>query len=241
MKPKILVVDIETMAAVGYFWRMFKENISLDQMIAPPRVISWAAKWIGEPKIYQGDEYQDDIRNGFLERLYRLLEQADAVVTYNGDRFDLPKLNGEFARIGFDPLPPIASIDLVRTVKKLGLISNKLEHVVTYFELGHKLKHEGFPLWKEWNNGNVISIAKMRKYNIHDVRLTDKLYRAIRPYIKNHPYLGPVPLNGKQVCPNCNSTHLHHRGHRRTRLFVVERLQCQGCGAWSDGVKRRIK
>lgn len=242
-KPKILVLDIETMAAKGYIWKMFKENISLDQLIEPTRVISFAAKFVGDPHVYQFDEFYNPITNEALPwytYLHALLTEADAVVTFNGDRFDLPKINGVFAEYGLAPCPPIPSIDLYKTVRKLGYISNKLEHAVTKLRLGHKLETEGFKLWKAWDNGDEKAIAKMRRYNIHDVRLTERLYRRLRPFIKNHPYMGEFRLDSnKPECPTCQSIKTQHRGNRRTKAYLVERIQCQSCGSWFDGKRQK--
>lgn len=240
-KPKLLVLDIETMAAKGYIWKMFKENVSLDQLIEAPRIISFAAKFIGDKHVMQHDEYSDPAFYPlkWYEYLYSALEMADAVVTFNGDRFDLPKVNGLFAELGLKPLPPITSIDLYKTVRKLGFISNKLEHAVTKLRLGHKLDTNGFKLWRAWDEGNEAAIAKMRRYNIYDVKLTERLYRRLRPWIKNHPYMGNKEAATDTECPACQSTDTQHRGERRTKAYFIERLQCNGCGAWFDGKRRK--
>ncbi len=245
MKPKLLVLDIETMPGIAYVWKMYDENIALDQLIAPGRVISWAAKWLHQKGVMQADEWMsNDTPNCgeyMIALLHNLLKEADAVITFNGDRFDLQKINGEFIKFGLPPLPPIPSIDLYKTTKKFGYISGKLQHMVEQFRLGKKKDTGGFKLWRGWAEGDCASILKMRRYNIHDVVLTARLYRHILPYIKNHPYMGRVHLEtDKPECPACTSHRVQSRGIRRTKMYFIDRLQCQSCGSWFDGPRRKV-
>lgn len=231
--PKILLVDIETAPATAYVWKMFDENISLEQLLTPGRMICWAAKW------YRGAMHHADERGGtkpMLQALHALLSQADAVVTFNGDKFDLPKINGEFLAAGMPPVQPTPSIDLRRTTKQLGYISGKLQFVSGHLGIGQKIDTGGFKLWRDVMNGDPKAWAKMVRYNKQDVVLLERLYRRIRPYIKTHPSL----YTGHGTCRSCGSKKLHRRGERVTRVFAIERLHCPSCNAWADGARRRI-
>lgn len=168
---------------------------------------------------------------------HQLLSEADAVVGFNSDKYDLAKLTGEFVIEGLSPPPPVTSIDLIKTVKKFGLFMNRLAFVGPFLRLGDKMKHEGFELWVKVMAGDVKAQSKMMRYNIQDVILTEKLYVRIKPYIKNHPN-----LNGQEggACGACGGTHLQSRGVRRTKYFEIQRRQCQGCGSWSDGTRRKL-
>ena len=64
-------------------------------------MLSWAAKWYDKKKIMYRDHYEDD----FLTTIYDLMEEADAIVTWNGISFDIKHLNREFIEAGMDPLP----------------------------------------------------------------------------------------------------------------------------------------
>ncbi len=232
MKPKILLLDIETAPATAYVWKLFDENVGLEQLIAPSRILCWAAKW------YRGEWHAADERGNrlaMLKLLHALLSEADAVVTYNGDRFDIPKVNGEFVSAGLNPVPPIPSIDLYRTVKKLGYQSNKLMFVAKHLGIGEKISTEGFKLWADVLTGSGKAWAKMLRYNRRDVALMERLYTKLRPYIKTHPMLHAHSAG----CPVCGAFKVQRRGNRRTRAFTIERLHCRGCGSWFDG--RRCK
>lgn len=235
--PRILILDIETKPAVAYIWRMFKENISVDQLISPGGILCVGAKWYGE----KGDLFFSDWEHGqegMIREVHRLLTEADAVITFNGDKFDLPKLMGQFLINGLTPPPPPTSIDILKTVKKLGLQSNRLMFVGPYLQVGKKVEHEGFTLWSKVINGDERARRRMQRYCTQDVQLTEKVYRKIRPYIRDHPHMG---LERKaETCGACGSTHVQKRGNRRTKHFLIQNLQCQSCGSWSSGKRTKI-
>jgi len=233
IKPKILLLDIETAPGVAYIWNLFDSMIPLERLIAPSRMLCWAAKW------YRGGWSAADERGGregLLQPLHELLSEADAVVTYNGDKFDLPKINGEFVAAGLAPVPPVPSIDLYKTAKKLGYQSNKLLFVSNHLGIGSKVDTGGFKLWRDVMAGDEKAWAKMLRYNKQDVALLEKLYTKLRPYIKTHP-----TLHAREKCLVCGSSRVQRRGHRRTRAFMIERLHCQGCGAWFDGSRMKAQ
>ena len=236
-KPNILLLDIETAPTIAYVWTLFDENISVDQIIQPTRTLCWASKWFGKKGVDFYAEWKDG-REEMLGQIWRRLEEADAVVTYNGDKFDLPKLMGEFATIGFGNPGPTTSIDLYKTARNLGLPSSKLQFVAPHLGIGEKVKNEGFRLWAKVLDGDPKAQADMERYNRQDTVLLEKLYKALRPFIKNHPYLGTGRVSS---CPACGSPRVQRRGIRRTKSFIIERLHCQACGAWGDGSRSKVK
>jgi hypothetical protein len=236
-KPKILTLDIETAPATAYVWRVYDENIGYEQIIEPGRVLCWAARFLGEKEMHFRSEW-DDGRYAMLSGARQLLGQADAIVTYNGDKFDIPKLNGEFVLEGIDPPPPPTSIDVIKTVRQLGFTMNKLAHVGPLLQVGAKVKHEGFGLWAAVLEGEERALAKMERYNKQDVRLLERVYRKIRPFIRNHPHMGDTD---SAACGACGSKNTQSRGTRRTKSFSIQRIQCQTCGSWSDGKRTKVR
>lgn len=233
--PKLLVLDIETRPATAYVWRTFKENIGYEQVLEPGGMICFAAKWIGDPEVHFYSEWTHG-RAEMVRAAHALLSEADAVITYNGDKFDLPKLHGEFLLDGLAPPPPLTSIDVVKHIRKLGFLMNRLAFVGPLLRVGEKVKHEGFELWAKVIAGDEKARGRMQKYNIQDVVLLEKLYQKIRPYIKNHPHLG----DEKHECGACGSNRLQSRGYYRTKMFRVQRLQCTKCGSWSTGKREKV-
>lgn len=234
---RVLLLDIETRPAQAYVWRAYGEqNIGVEQIIDSGGIICVGAKWLGEKQTYLYSDWE----HGHVEMLaaiHEMLSYADAVITYNGDRFDLPKLQGEFLLAGLGPTPPCTSIDVIKAVRKFGFFMNKLAFIGPLLAQGGKVETGGFKLWTDVMAGDAKAQAKMAKYCVQDVVLLEKLYLRVRPFIKNHPHLGKV---GAHECGACGSHKVQSRGTRRTRAFKIQRLQCTDCGSWQDGVRKKI-
>lgn len=234
---KILLLDIETAPHVAFVWGTFQQNIAPSQLKQHGRTLCWAAQWYGSSKI----EYMSE-RNGgqeaMIRRIHELLSEADIVVTYNGASFDIPTLNNSFVQHKLKPYKKLKHVDLYRVVRsRFRLASNKLEHVVTYLGIGAKVSHKGFALWLGCMNGDGASWRTMERYNKGDVVLLEKVYDRLRPWVENHP---DVAVSSKDAhCPSCGSTDLQSRGVRHTKALVIGRIQCNSCGSWSDGIRRR--
>lgn len=234
---RVLLLDIETKPAQAYVWRAYGEqNIGVEQIIDSGGIICVGAKWLGEKETYLFSDWEHG-HVDMLAAIHEMLSYADAVITYNGDRFDLPKLQGEFLMAGLGPTPPCTSIDVIKAVRKFGFFMNKLAFIGPLLAQGSKVETGGFKLWTDVMEGDPKAQARMAKYCKQDVVLLEKLYLKVRPFIRNHPHLGSV---GGQQCGACGSTHLQKRGPRRTKMYKIQRLQCQTCGSWSDGVRKKI-
>lgn len=232
---KILVLDIETRPALAYVWRAYDENVGYEQVVEPGGMICFAAKFVGEKDIHFYSNWTHS-HHEMVKAAHDLLSEADAVVTYNGDKFDLPKLMGEFILDGLGPTPPIASIDVVKTVRKMGFFMNRLAFIGPLLRVGQKVKHEGFELWAKVIDGDPKAREKMQKYNTQDVILLERLYNKIKPFVKNHPR-----LREGDECPACQGHKTQKRGYRSTRFFRVQRNQCQDCGHWFETTRTKIK
>jgi hypothetical protein len=214
---------------------MWDENISPDQLIDEGGLLCFCAHWHGSREFQFYSEW-DDGQQGMAEAALALLNEADAVVTYNGDKYDLPKLRGSIILAGLTPPAPPTSIDLIKTVKKLGFVMNRLAYIGPLLNAGGKMKHEGFSLWRKVLEGDENARKRMTRYCIQDVKVLVKLYERIKPFISNHPHLG----DNKGACGSCGSDHVQLRGWRRTKFFKVRRMQCQDCGSWADGARVKI-
>lgn len=235
MTHKILVLDIEWSPAKAYVWRMWDENISPAQLIDPGGLLCFCAHWVGSKEFIFLSDWKNG-KNTMAAALRNLLDEADAVVTYNGDRYDLPKIRGHLMLEGEKPFAPPTSIDLIKTVKKFGFVMNRLAYIAPLLKVGNKMKHEGFDLWKSVLAGDTKAQGRMEKYCIQDVKVTAALYQKIKGFILDHPHMG----NAKNECGNCGSKHIHLRGFRRTKMFKIQRLQCVDCGAWSTGTRSKV-
>lgn len=232
---KILHLDIEMYPNLVYTWALHKQFVALDQIVEPARMCCWAAKWHGEKEVFFEAEW-DGGRDRHVKKLHKLIDQADAVCHYNGISFDMPRIKREFITRGMSPPSPYQDIDLLRTARQLGFMSKKLDWVSRELDLGQKLQHEGFTLWRDCMNGDKKARDKMEKYNVQDVNLTEKVYTELLPWIKVHPNraLHTEDLENVQ-CPKCGSDKIHSRGYQYNRTQVYRRFQCQSCAGWFRG------
>lgn len=236
-QPKMLVLDIETRPALSYHWGLFKVNIGIEQIKEPDGILCFAAKWVGKPEVFAFSDWEHG-QKAMLTAARDLITEADALITKNGERFDLPWLMREFLKHDIAPPPPTTHIDLEKTARKnMRFLSNKLDWIVQYLGVGKKVDHEGFKLWRKVMDGNPIAQRKMIRYCKGDVRVTDRLYHKMRAFIPNHPHMGFTP---KKQCGACGSHHVHVSKWRRTKAMRIQQLHCQSCGSYFDGIRQKV-
>lgn len=229
---RTFVFDIETSPLICYSWGLGKQFHSIDQIIEDPRMLCWAGKFLGEKKIHFGAEW-DHGRQGMLDLLHSLMDEADVYVHYNGHTFDVPWVKGEFAREGMNPPSPGLEVDLYRQSRQqFRFPSHKLQYVSTALGLPGKAETGGFGLWKDVLAGDPKAQAKFKKYNVQDVRLTEQLYDRMLPWLKLPTNLPTEDMS----CPRigCPGGTMQRRGFRRTAAGLYARFQCQTCGGWSQ-------
>lgn len=238
MPPRILLLDIETSPNTAYVWGLFKQNISIHNVIGSGSVICWAAKWLGEDKVMFRSNQTGHKR--MLREIHKLLDQADAIIHYNGTRFDIPTLNKEFLLQGWAPPSPAKQIDLYRVVRsRFRFVSNKLDYVAGALGVGNKTKHAGFQMWIDCMAGDKDAWKEMEKYNRNDVTILEAVYFRLLPWIKSH--LNLSLLAGDIVCPNCGSGMFQRRGYNLTLAGKYQRYQCNDCGNWFQAGKSVAK
>ena len=235
---KVLILDIETAPNIAYVWRFFKENVGAKQVIENSYMLSFAAKWLGEDKIYYED-LSNQHEKDMLIVLHALLDSADIVVAHNGDGFDIPHIQGRFVLHGLQPPSPYKQVDTVKVAKKeFNFPSNSLEYLSNVLDLpikkgGHK-KYPGFELWLGVLRNDPEAWAEMKEYNILDIKTLELLYLKFLPYMRFHPNVGVFEDNGEDhICPKCGSKHVQRRGFAHTNVGRYQRFQCSSCGGWS--------
>lgn len=231
---KTLWWDIETSPNLVYSFELRNAFIGIEQIVEPSRLLCFGAQWGDRGKTMIFSEWAEG-RAGMLEAAWSLLDEADVVGDYNGNRFDTPIANGELIDVG--PYSPVQKIDLYQAAKSImKLPSMKLQYVAQHLGVGSKVPHHGFRLWLEVLQGDPKAQALMEKYCKQDVKLLPRVHTKLRPWIKNHPNV--ALYNGVDGCPNCGGQDLEKRGFRYTRISVYQRLRCLDCGAWSSSGKR---
>ena len=229
---RVLFFDIETVPHEVYAWGLWDQNVGLSQIIQPGRVFGFAAKWLGEKEaVWVSD---DTVGHAAMVRMaHAMLSNADIVVTYNGISFDIPHMQREFLLAGLHPPKPYKQIDLMRVVKKqFKFASNKLDFVSQQLGLGRKTSHEGFDLWVKCMAGDEKALRKMAVYAKQDVRLTEKLYHYLLPWLTNVPHIGQMDGQEEGSCWACGGTKLRRDGVAFAFVTTYRLYQCLKCGAW---------
>ncbi len=237
--PRVLFLDIETKLLRVWAFGIRQQYLSDEDIEEGPGIISWAAKYRGEKRIYQEDARNSrDLTNDrkLLKNLYKLISEADIIVAHNGDSFDVKVINARLQINGFMPPPPVKTEDTKKMASKTARhTSNKLRYLAKVFKLknqksGHS-KYPGKQLWIECQTGNMDAWKEMALYNKFDVIVLEELWEKLCPW--NGGTYSQYAESG-HLC-KCGSTELvkNGYGHSKKRGFY-ERLKCKGCGSWSS-------
>lgn len=235
---RLLTIDIETRPLEAWAWGLWDQNIGITQIKDPGALLCFAAKFHGDRKVHFYSEWEHG-RKAMAKALYRLFDEADGVIGWNSDKFDVRWIQAQFLEFGLSRPSPFAKIDLMRSVKRqVYLPSYKLDYVAQWLGLGSKVDTGGFKLWKDVMQGDDRARAKMRRYNIHDTRLTERVFDRLnsKGWVLGMPN---ASIDGGMCCtnPECMSERLQKRGFQRTKTRKYQRYQCQDCGTFSQSVR----
>lgn len=232
---KKLLLDIETAPNEAHIWGLFKQTVSINQIINSGYVLCWAAKWADEKEVMFDSVFKSS-RRRMIGRIHKLLTEADVVIHYNGKSFDLPTLNKEIILLGMAPPAPYQQIDLLLVARdQFRFTSNKLDYVCQQLGLGKKTHHKGHQLWIDCMAKNPAAWATMERYNRNDVVILERLYNRMKPWIKQHANHSLYEADSK-CCPKCGSTAFQARGWSYTQAGQYRRFQCMKCYGWFRGV-----
>jgi hypothetical protein len=228
-------LDLELAPNTADVWQLWgNQNIGLAQLRSSQELLCAAWKWHDDSRIQfeRGPVY-----GGSLDGIYEAVDTADAVVTWNGDKFDIPHLNREFLEHGYSRPKPFESIDLLKTSRKVfNFPSNKLDYVANRLLGVGKMPHQGHQLWVDVMAGDEAAWQIMEEYNRKDVYITERVYDRFLPWILKYPNLRLYDEH--EGCPRCGSDRLQKRGFKSTSVSRFQQYQCQACKSWSYDTKR---
>src|SRR3989344_8264917 len=113
------------------------------------------------------DQYTSYLQKDF-PKLWPIMEQADMLITFNGDHFDIPLLNKYYS----GDLKKIKSLDLLVEVRKSLGRRIKLD-TIAQATLGINKSGHGLDAITWWKNGEIDKIIK---YCTDDVKITKDIY-----------------------------------------------------------------
>lgn len=241
-EPRILTLDIERLPNVVDRWDLYGRGASQStpnvMVHEYARTVCFAAKWHDKSKV----EFYSEFHHGpdqMWEQAQRLLDQADIVVGYNSDGFDLPHLHTGITLAGLSEPSSYVSVDLFKVAKKaLKLESYKLDYVAQVLGVGQKMAHEGHMLWRKVREGDPRAWARFRAYNKRDVVVTEGAFDRLLSKIKLPAVQLWDPDIPEKVCPKptCGGIR-QERGYKVTGVSVYKQYWCPKCDSWGRGGK----
>lgn len=232
---RLLTIDIETRPMESRHWGLWQQNIGITQIRKPDGMLCFAAQFDGERKVHFASQWGDGERE-MVKAAHRLFDEADVVMGWNSDRFDIPWIQRCFIEQKLAEPAPFKKYDLMRVVKrKARLPSYKLDFVAQWLGVGRKLRTGGFDLWDDVLAGDARAQDKMRRYNIQDTRLTGAVYDELMARGWASPPMNQS-VRGGFVCPHCESERLQARGYEETLTRIYQRWKCLACKRWSRSV-----
>ena len=223
--PAILLFDVETTPMLGWAWHKFRPYIDDIERGTHLLCVSW--QWYGEKHTHFMAQWDDPEWAAWSEddtwlavRMHALLDAAEIVVAFNGDRFDVRKVNKSIRFADLGPPSPYQTVDPFKVGRTyFAEDSHRLKHLSLRYHDGEKVPHPGgMDLWFGCMAGTVKDQRLMERYNRQDVRLLRAEYVDVRAWMapgrKAHPNMGhwnqKAKQEGRVVCPKC--------GHERVRV-----------------------
>lgn len=243
-QPKVLTLDIENTAQVIEAWGSWQ--VDAIRILRPTFVLCVAGKWLSEDKpfvygmidypLYKRDKLND---REVCKAIWKDLDEADIVITHNGDQHDLKILNARFYYHKLGLPSPYTSIDTKKLAKRIGKFpTNKLKHIREFRGESFKEDSGGYGTWEKCLEGDVKSWKHLMKYCKNDVAITELTYLELRPY-------APASANfstyqERDGCPACGHVIIIERGWAYTKTGRTKRYSCNKCGAWSRGKHEKL-
>lgn len=235
-----LVLDIETAPSIGMYFDLWKEG-NIVKNVQDWYILSYAAKFLDEKKVYckglidyKGYQKNKEDDKALCQDLADLISQADFIIAHNGRKFDIPKINARLIKHKIHPFPHLPIVDTYTEAKRhFKFTSNRLNDLAMYLGLGAKESTGGIDTWAGCMAGKKKSWDIMKKYNIMDVLIDEKVYYALLPWMRSHPNM--TVFSCEDGCHNCGSTEIIKRGFLPTKTGKKQRYQCKKCGSWTQG------
>ena len=198
-------------------------------------------KWLGEKKVHTPSLLDHNKPCGccglmklgerpLIKTAHAILSQADVLISFNGQTFDLPWLQSKFLRERLPALGDLRHIDLYQVARhKMRLTRKSLANISKYLRLKNQKTRLDFDVWGRAGEGDSKAMKYIRDHAAADVLVTEELYTDyLRPLIKNHPFL----FEDRAPCRRCGGR--MNRDKRIITLAGAVKVQyvCRKCGGY---------
>ncbi len=237
MSQKIIFWDVEmSLAKAGFFPnKLYRSYINLNHIIEEQKMVCICWKELGKSKVHSASILDDGDMSSDLNviKTFRdVVEDADILVAHNGNRFDIKLFNAKLMEHGLPPMPKLLTVDTIKESRSVAkLISHKLDYLGDFFGVGRKI-HNNRDLWRDilFNQDTDKALSQMVRYCKQDVKLLEKVYFKMLPYMKSHPNIADFHTMN---CPKCNSSDvIKHKKRISAQGILKQQYQCKCCGSY---------
>lgn len=225
-------------------WDLRVEYIQPDRIVKDWSILCYSAKWLFEPEIMgevvTPEEAINRDEKSIIGGIWKLMDEAQIIVTQNGNNFDLKKLNTKFLKHGYPPPSQYFSVDTLAVARsRFSFTSNKLDELARIvLGIDGKIRM-GMADWDRCAEGNPEYLNKMLTYCKRDVApLLEDLYLKFLPWISNHPNLNIYTNHDGDCCPKCESSDLSWNIEYGTPQGLWTGFRCNACGATGRGTRK---
>lgn len=237
--PDVLFLDIETAPMLGFLYSLWKEPGTYKGLQSDWYITSWAARWMGQKRVYgkclyDSPDYIAGSENDkfLVQELWKLLNKADYVVTHNGDNFDIKRINTRLLANNLGPTSPFKSIDTLKIAKRMfDFSSNSLDFIAKKLGVKSKTYSGGWSNWRECLLGKREAWRKLVKYNKNDVEVLEEVYYKLRAWDNLHPNFAVHSNKEVLSCTVCGSDNVSPTEQIvHTPAQAYTGYQCNDCG-----------
>lgn len=233
--PKVLVFDIERLPGLAKVWSPRTDYIAPRNFVEWPSLLCLAGRWYGSREMMFSALWEQGGHEAMVRTAWQWLNDADVVVGWNSQKFDVKHLRTDFLQLGLKPPLPFKQVDLFRVVRaQFGFESASLDSVTRRLGRGGKSLSYSMDLAQACVDGDERAQRRMQRYNSADVELTEWVYDRLRGWLPAHPILGA--LSEELVCNQCGSDQLTSQPTLyRAILIDYAMFRCGNCGGLIRG------
>ncbi len=149
---------------------------------------------------FETNKYHTFMQEEF-EQMWPLFKNADLIITFNGEYFDIPLLNKYYRKAGQGDLKDIRSLDIFKEIKTTSGRWLKLDKIA-HGTFGINKIGDGFDAVKWWREGKIDMI---KEYCLSDVKITKDIYdfamKNKKIIFKEGPFTKEIKLDTKHWEP----------------------------------------
>jgi len=245
---KLLLYDLEIAMNISAHYDRWNTNIPYKHTLHPKFLISASWQWFdedGKNKVHNTNllkfpkAFKEDFRNDYhvIERLHREVDQADCLLAFNGDGFDIKYFHRFCEKHNLPFVGHKPSIDPFKIAKRhFKFESNGLDNLCDYLGIERKIATSD-DLFFRASMGERKAIKEMAAYNDGDIDPTLRdLYIRLRKYLKNHPSMNAYKPGFN--CRTCGSDNLIIHKHRKLAGSQLKtQYLCKNCGSYMTPTK----